>query len=256
MLYIHQLKDLTQKSADIESVFILRELKTKTPKPLTEENVAEHFSLFYVSDSEKNAMQRAYELIDTTIKDLVQLAKMQDPDFEPVNLQRAVKMLEEIPGPLLHNLNYAKEISAWQQGMSKEFPYLINSIPLLSTQQEKLTCNSKLNHIFEKLLRSQDIAFRYHDIINEAQSSRIANLHESMAKGFLFRTFLEEEIKKHDFSKIRNRLAPGKLEAVERIQARVSDIKKGVDAAYELNMRMIVWALHVYAYIKWMTSSG
>ncbi|MBN2458830.1 hypothetical protein JXB28_00970 [Candidatus Woesearchaeota archaeon] len=256
MLYIHQLKDLTQKSADIESIFILRELKQKTPLPLTELKIMNYFSLFFVSESEKNSMSRAYSLIDPAVQDLIHLAKMQDPDFEPINLKRAVDMLREIPQPLINNLNYAKEVGAWQEGMSKDFAPLLNSIPHLGSQQERISCNDKLNAIFEKLLRTKDMAFNYRDIINEAQTARITNLNESLSKGFLFRTFLEEEIKKHDFSIIRNRIAPGKLEAVERINARVGEIKKGVEAAYEVNRRMIVWALNIYAYIRWMTTPG
>lgn len=252
MLYVHQLKDLTAKSADIESVFIIRELKQKTPLPLTEEKIREYFSLFFVSESEKNAMSRAYSLIDTTMQDIIQLAHMNDPELEPINLQRALNMLKEIPQPLLNNLNYAKEVSAWQEGLVKEFPYLISSIPNLSTHQEKVNCNIKLNSIFEKLLRSNDMAFNYKDVINEAHTSRMNDLSESMARGFLFHIFLEEELKKVDFSKIKQRISPGKLEAVERIHARVDDIKKGVDAAYDVNMRMIIWAINVYGYIKWM----
>lgn len=256
MLYIHQLKDLTQKSADIESVFIIRELKQKTPLPLTELKVMNYFSLFFVSESEKNAMNRAYSLIDTTIQDILQLGKLEDPDFEPVNLQRAINMLKEIPDPLINNLNYAKEIGAWQEEMSKEFAPLLNTIPHLSSQQERVACNNRLNSIFEKLLRTKDMAFNYRDIIYEAQTSRMANLNESLTRGFLFRTLLEEEIKKHDFNIIKHRIAPAKLEAVERINARAAEIKKGVDAAYEVNMRMLVWGLNIYAYIKWMTTPG
>jgi hypothetical protein len=252
MLYVHQLKDLTAKSADIESVFIIRELKQKTPLPLTEEKIGEYFSLFFVSESEKNAMARAYSLIDTTMQDIIQLAHMNDSELEPINLQRAINMLKEIPQPLLNNLNYAKEVSAWQEGLVKEFPHLITSIPHLKAQQEKVACNIKLNAIFEKLLRNNEMAFAYKDVINEAHTSRMNDLSESMGKGFLFHIFLEEELKKLDFSKIKQRISPGKLEAVERIHARVNDIKKGVDAAYELNMRMVTWAINIYGYIKWM----
>jgi hypothetical protein len=256
MLYIHQLKDLTQKSADIESVFILRELKQKTPQPLTELKIMNYFSLFFVSESEKNAMNRAYGLIDAVIQDIIQLGKLEDPDFEPINLQRAISMLKEIPDPLINNLNYAKEIGAWQEEMSKEFAPLLNSIQHLSSQQERVSCNNKLNAIFEKMLRTKDMAFNYRDVVYEAQTSRMANLHESLSRGFLFRTLLEEEIKKSDFNIIKHRIAPSKLEAVERINARVAEIKKGVDAAYEVNMRMLVWGLNIYAYIKWMTTPG
>ena len=59
MLYIHQLKDLTPKSADIEVVPVIREIKTRTPYPLREENVKDYFELFFVSESEKKTMQRA-----------------------------------------------------------------------------------------------------------------------------------------------------------------------------------------------------
>ena len=85
MLYTHQLKDLTPKSADIEAVHVIRELKTRTPLPLREADIREYFELFFVSESEKKIMAQALELIPAVIDEIYLLGSANDHDFEPVN---------------------------------------------------------------------------------------------------------------------------------------------------------------------------
>jgi hypothetical protein len=257
MLYIHQLKDLTPRSADIEVVPFIREIKTRTPLPLREEHVKEYFELFFVSESEKKAMTRAFEIIPAAITEIQALLNTHDPDYEPVNLQRAMTMLNEIPPFLLNNLNYAKEIFDWQNELVTGFAPLFNQLPNLKimSQQEKIEVNNQLNNIFEKLLRSSEFSFNYKDVVSEGQISRMKDLNESMEKGFFFRVLLEEEIKKQSFDIIKSRISGEKLRKVDLTRMKISDIKKGVDAAYDLNMRMLQWALVVYGYIKWLSGT-
>jgi hypothetical protein len=255
MLYIHQLKDLTPRSADIEVVTVIREIKTRTPLPLREENVRQYFELFFVSESEKKSMTKALEIIPASITEIQALLSTQDREYEAVNLQRAITMLNEIPQFLLNNLNYAKEIADWQDGFASSFAPLFNQLTTLKTksQDEKIEVNNQLNNIFEKLLRSSEFAFNYKDVVSEGQTSRMKDLNESMEKGFFFHVLLEEEIKKQSFDIIKSRISGEKLRKVDLTRMKISDIKRGVDAAYDLNMRMLQWALVVYGYIKWLS---
>ncbi|MBN2053115.1 hypothetical protein JW756_06430 [Candidatus Woesearchaeota archaeon] len=255
MLYIHQLKDLTPKSADIEAVPLIREIKTRTPLPLREEHVRSYFELFFVSESELRSMIKAHELIPQAVQEVQALLHANDHDYEAVNLQRAITMLKEIPPFLLNNINYAREIGVWQSDFVISFTKLFNQLPNIKHQPEefKKDINDELNNVFEKILRNNDMAFNYKDVVSEGQTSRIGDLSESMEKGFFFHVLLEEEIKKHSFEIIKHRIPGEKVRKVDSIRLKVEEIKKGVDAAYELNMRMINWALVIYGYIKWLT---
>lgn len=256
MLYIHQLKDLTPKSADIEVVPVIREIKTRTPYPLKAADVKDYLELFYVSESEKLAMGKALEQIPSAIIDIQALLNSKDPDYEPVNLQRAITMLKEIPPFLLTNLNYAREIGAWQEGFVADFASFFNIIPNLKNkgQEEKVAVNNKLNSIFEKILRSNTMNFNYRDVVSEGQKSRMADLSESMGKGFLFKVSLQEEIKKQSFDFIKGRIPGEKLRKADFIKLKIDDVKKGVDAAYDFNFRMINFSLVIYGYIKWLST--
>jgi len=252
MLYIHQLKDLTPKSSEIESVFIIRDIKKKTPYPLSDDQILNYFSLFYVSESEKNAMTNAVEQVEPLMTEIKELMMSKDAVYEPINLQRALSMLSEIPSPLMTNLKYAQGIAEWQQFFVEQFATLFNTIPRLRSEQEKELCNQHLNKIFEKLLRNDNLAFNYKDIVNEAHTARMSDLSESMDKGFFFHIYLEEELRKLSFNEIKSRIPDEKLRRVENLHMKVREIKKGVDAAYEVNLRMVNWALIVYSYIKWL----
>ena len=66
MLYIHQLNQLTVKSAELESVYLIRELKQKTPYPLREEQLQNYFADFFISDTDKNVTEQALPLVQPT----------------------------------------------------------------------------------------------------------------------------------------------------------------------------------------------
>ena len=95
MLYIHSLRDLTQKTADIESTPIVRVIKDKFKLPIAEEKLKEHFSYLFVSDEDKQAIKNALDLIEPTTQEIVKLALTKDSDFELISLQRAYNILKE-----------------------------------------------------------------------------------------------------------------------------------------------------------------
>ena len=254
-MYIHQLKDLTPKSADIESTFIIRDIKKQTPPPLTYEKIFDYFSLYFVSESEKAKIAAAIEQVEPTINAIHQLAALHDPAFEPINMKRAVEMLEEMPEPLTINLNYLKGISIWQEEFTQDFAPLMNRIPQLSSPPERVEVNNKLNEIFNRLLRNDHMAFNFRDMVYEAQRNRMNDLYESLENGFLFKITLEDELKKLDFQVRRMKIPDAKLRVADEIRNSVRQVKAGVDAAYDVNLRMMNWALVVYSYIKMMMSS-
>jgi hypothetical protein len=251
-LYIHQLKDLTPKSADIESTFIIRDIKKQTPPPLTYEKIFDYFSLFFVSESEKGKIIRALELVEPTIQGIIELSNQKDQVHEPVNLKRAAEMLNDIPQPLNLNSDYLTAISMWQEEFTQDFAPLMNKLRLLSDPAERIKTNNELNAIFHRLLRNDQMAFNFMDIINEAQRNRMNDLFESMENGFFFKISLEDELKKLDFQTRKLKLPETKLRAADELKHNIKEIKAGVDAAYDANVRMVNWALVVYSYIKMM----
>lgn len=252
--YINQLKDLTPKSAEIESTFIIRELKKKTPLPLKYNEIFELFSLYFVSESEKQNIEQAIIKTEETISQIINIGHLKDSHFEPINLKRAVEMLHELPNPLALNLIYANSIFSWQEEFTQDFAPLMNKLPSLTSLQEREQINNELNNIFNKLLRNNILAFNYKDIINEAHKNRIHDLQESLENGFLFKLSLEDELRKTPYEERKKNIPEDKLVMAEEIKKKIKEIKKGVDAAYELNLRMVNWALIVYAYIKYITA--
>jgi hypothetical protein len=90
-------------------------------------------------------------------------------------------------------------------------------------------------------------------VVSEGQVSRVKDLGESMEKGFFFHVLLEEEIKKQSFELIKSRLSPEKVRRIDALRMSVEHIRKGVEAAYDMNMRMLQWSLVIYGYIKWLS---
>ena len=90
------------------------------------------------------------------------------------------------------------------------------------------------------------------DIINEAHVSNVGGLIESFGKGYFFHYTLEEELKKVNFESIMGRIPPESLQKVKEIEDNLVIIKKGIDRAYDVNMRQVNCALVLYSYVKWM----
>lgn len=252
MIYVHSLKDLNQKTADIESIYIIREIKEKNQVPIIEENLRNHISPFFVSNEDITIMKNSLDLIGPTIQKIRDLSKIQDIEYEPINIHRAISMLEEIFIPLLNNIYYFEDIFTWQEQASNEITNILNSIPTSKSNEEKLKINKELSETFEKILRNKEFRFNYNGIINDGLLERIKNLNESMENGFLFHVTLEEHLNKVNFDVIRKRISSHKLEIAENIAQDIIKIKKGVELVYKKNMHIINIALILYAYIKWL----
>jgi len=252
MLYIHTLKDLNQKFADVESIPLIREINTNNTFPLSDEKVKNHFSTFFVSNTDIEVMNKSLELIPTTIQDIIDLSKTKEY-YELINIKRACSLLQEIPESLEKNINYAKRILEWQELFISQITTVLNNVPLAKNESEKRFYNERLNSIFEKLLRNKvSFVFNFQDIINEAQLTHIKDLSEGMINGFLFHIKLEEHLKKHDFDTIKKRIPNEEIEKVNAIHKKIISIKGGVERAYDHNMRMVTLSVILYSYIKWL----
>lgn len=256
MLYIHKLSNLSPRTADVESVYLVRDMKQKTPYPLQENHVNDYLLEFAVSDTDRATMIQAVPLIEPTIEMIRNLLLERNALHEPVNLQRAIQILEELPTVLMNNITYVEEISEWQNKCITEIVPLLNSIPKLRTKEQKIACDQQLNVMFQRILRNKDFGFNFLDIINEAHVAHLAGLSDGMQKGYFFHFSLEEELKKLGFQDIKRRIPPDKFAEVEQIAQNISHIKRGVERAYQVNMRMVNLALVLYAYVRWMMSEG
>ncbi len=254
MLYIHKLNQLTPKTAEVESVYLIRELKQKTPLPLKEQQMENYLLEFTISDTDRAMMMQAVPLVQPIIDQLKQMLMERNPLHESVNIQRAIQTLEEMPQALINNINYVEDIGAWQARAIMELTALFNTIPKLRSKDQKVACDQELNVVFQRILRNKDFAFNFYDIINEAQVQHITDLHEAMNKGYFFHFTLEEELKKIDFNGIKHRIPPEKMQQIEEITKDLFHIKRGVERAYQVNMRMVNYALILFAYVKWMMS--
>ncbi len=255
MLYIHALHHLTPKTADVESVYLIREIKGKTPFPLKEQQMQEYFSDFLVSETDTQLMAQTLALVEPTIQAIEKLLQENDPLHESVALQRTLQMLKNVPLAMEKNLSFTEAIMYWQQGtFIPDVTAVFNSLPTLKTREEKIAGNDQLKGIFGRILRNNDFAFKGHDLVNEGQVSEMNALQESLNKGFLFHYTLEEELRKESFENIKQRIPPARVQEVEQIKKNIEEIKKGVERAYQCNMRMVNTALVMYAYVKWLNS--
>ncbi|MBI2662896.1 hypothetical protein HYX11_05565 [Candidatus Woesearchaeota archaeon] len=254
MLYIHTLHNLTPKTADVESVYLIRDIKDKTPYPLKEERMANYFAQFVLKDEEEKVMKNSLELVEPTLAKVRTLITKKDELHESVNLQRTEQILSDVTAPINKNLEYFNEIFIWQQNFIQEMSLIFNSLPKLRTREEKVAGNDKLNVLFQRVLRNDRFGFNGFDIVNERQVEEFKALHESMLKGYLFHYSLEEELRKASFADIKSRISEDRLKEVEEIYRDILEIQKGINVAYEANMRMVNLALVMYAYVKWLNS--
>ena len=252
MLYIHSLRDLTQKTADIESTPIVRVIKDKFKLPIAEEKLKEHFSYLFVSDEDKQAIKNALDLIEQTMQEIVKLALTKDSDFELISLQRAYNILKAMPGNLAKDLEFTEEISSWQNQFALEAVDVLNNLSSLKSKEEKISYNKKLNEFFVKILRSNEFRFNCQDIINEVQLEAIKSLSEGMSEGFFLHRTLEEHMNNLKVERVRVRISADKLAAVDNIASNMEQIRRGIETAYKINMNMINWSILLYAYIRWL----
>ena len=251
MIYIHSLKDLNPKNADIESVQIIREIKKKKAIPLPESEFKRVFYDYFLSDGDKKIIKNAIGLITSLLNEIEEILKSHNNLYEPIDLERAIHILREIPTPLLNNLRFAEEIADLKDNILGEFALILNKLPLLRKKEEKMEYNQKLSISFEKILRNKELYFNSEGIISEAELEHITSLGSSMVKGFFFHITLEEEIRKEKFSIISKRIPAQELAKVQKITQKILEIEKGVGKAYDNNLRMVNLAVMLYSYIKW-----
>ncbi|MCX6707061.1 MAG: hypothetical protein NT001_02880 [Candidatus Woesearchaeota archaeon] len=251
MIYIHELKELNVKSADIESVPIIRAIKEKHKLPLSEESLMMDFSGFMVRQSDIAAMESAAQIIPSVMEEIMQFSKISS-NAEQINLKRAHTGMQEIIDHLNVNINYAKDIHSWQCYSIGQMTSLINMAPSLKTREAKQAFNKELSPLFEKILRNEKFVMLFFDMIHEAQIERIKGIVQAMEEGTFFHFGIQEHLNRMTFSEMRNRLPKEELDLFDSISAKVYKIKEGVDAAYNLNHRMIGFAVQFYSYIKWL----
>lgn len=258
MLYIHKLSDFNDKSADIESITIVRDLKGKIGFPVTQTYLERCFSDYFITENDIMLMENSLALIGPTRNMVEGFAASNNPFYEPVNLQRVLQIINSIPGDLSNSVAYAKEMFAYQRQIVFDLVPILNAIPSLRAQEDKISVNKTLNMYFDKILRhrepASDFDFRYLDIIHESHLSGLTGLEESMKKGFLFHITLEEELKKLDFFEIKSRIPPELLKNAEDLEKNIFAIRKGVEKAYLINMQMLNYAVMMYSCIKWVSS--
>lgn len=224
MNYIHTLSDLSPRSAEIESVLLIRDLRYKTSFPLNEAQFCDYISGFFISGIDIDAISRAIELVPSIIEDISKRPATVTYE-DPLHVGRANAALAEIPDALANNLNYMKEIYAWQQEALPELVSLLNKIPLLK-EEEKPGYDEKITAIFTRLLRnSRDFKFSTEGMITEVHLSMIRNLAASMEK-----------------------------EVINDTKKKVTELKNAVERAYDNNLRMVSLAVALYAYVKMFSS--
>jgi len=254
MLYIHQLTHLSPKMADLESVYLVRDLREKVKLPLKEEVMEEAFCEFFVSSSELQLVEESAALVEPTIESIKSLAQLESELYEAVSLQRAIQALQPITAALESNLAYLQQVQVWQATSASGMTLLLNQIPKLRTQEEKLRVNDEIKGLFQFLLRNQGFIFHAPDMVHEGPVAQVNGLVESMQKGFFFHVSLEEEYKKVDFNTIKRLVPAEELQRVEQIEQNILKIKKAADTAYNANMRMVNLSVILYSYVKWLTN--
>ncbi len=255
MLYIHKLSDLNPKSAEIESVPFVRGMNLSGSFPFTQQKMGELFAETAISDSDLAVVAESLQLLEPTLAKLNELAARADRVYEPVNVGRAIQCLKSLVLPLANNLQYGREAVALQQQFMARAAGLLNAIPNLRTSEEKSKLNAEISAYFEKVLRSKGLSFSHLDLVHEAQTGLVRDLAESFRKGYLFHITLEEELRKATFANIKSRIPFEKLKESDEIEAAIRCIGEGVEQAYGLNMKMLLWAVIFYSCIKLVTVS-
>jgi hypothetical protein len=254
MLYIHKLPDLNMKSAEIESISVIRELRIVSHFPVSEEFMNSQLTAYFARADELKMMGEALALIPFVSEQLVRLLAEKNEVHEPINVYRSIQLLKQIQQPLQNNLAYVSQLDSAQAQLAGKMTELINKIPGMAAPEDISAVNEALSSIFENLLRSKSMVFNCYDIINESHTGIANGLLESMRNGYLFHVTLEEEMKKADFARIQLHILREKLDEAEAIRQNILTIKKGVDAAYNVNMKTVELAVLLYSMIKWASA--
>ncbi len=250
MLYTHKLGDLGRRTVENESIDIVREIKQKLRYPFNEQAMKEYFERFRILDSDLAVIEKGIPLCEPTAQMVEGALALNDETFESINLQRTVVSMRSVPTPLVANLAYSWELAQGHDDFVKEFTAILNVLPRLRTQEDKMAANTRVNELFAKLLRHSDFSFRSNDIIHEGQVTMLQGLLESIGRGYFFHYTLEEELKKIDFSELKRRIPHHHLTTNDTITRNIMTVQNSVDKAYVLNFRVVELATVMYAFIK------
>ena len=144
MLYIHKLSQFNQKAADLESVYLIRELKQKTPFPFINNQIQELLTEFLVSDTDKTLIEQALPLIEPTIAIANKLVDEKSELHETANCIRTTQILRELPVPIQNSLLYVYDLHNWQKQFTEEITPLLNSLSKLRNADQKIVANYSL----------------------------------------------------------------------------------------------------------------
>ncbi|PIZ52437.1 hypothetical protein COY27_00385 [Candidatus Woesearchaeota archaeon CG_4_10_14_0_2_um_filter_33_13] len=251
MIYIHNLRSLNQKSAETEATYLLRPLREKAKFPLNDAFLIKELDSFFISNTDLETISLAFPLLEKLPLDLEQLKKDNQGElYENINILRTHALLKEFPEPLQNNLQYLKDLMQWQNGDLLNLFAFFNQIPYLKINN-KAELNTKLNNLFQTLLRTSNFTFGAMDIINEAHLEHSRGLVESFSKGYLIHIYLEEQMKALSFEQISRRVPPAELQKLKEMEGNIKIINKSIEKAYEVNMRMIELAVNLYTFTKW-----
>jgi len=249
LTYIYSLKDLNQKSAEIESTPIARDMRTKLKFPVTYEIMDMILSPYFISDKEWSLMNDCFDSISPLIKD-ISAVPLDKPLLEPVNVQRAISMLSSIEPNLSNNIGYAIGLRQNKEKMLRDFVAALNMLRTQVHPYSLAEANKAFNDVFTSILRSDNFLFNAEGLVDEGQVKTIVSLHESMTLGYFFHKTLEDELKKLEFSKIKHKFPDDLVKQSDDFTKRIASIKSGFEAAYIHNMRMLEMALILYACLK------
>ncbi|MBW3017472.1 hypothetical protein KY316_03790, partial [Candidatus Woesearchaeota archaeon] len=199
---------------------------------------------------DKELMANAFSLIKPTLAELREISKKKDPVHEPINIARAIDMLESLYEPLSATIKFSELVENSRTAMIQSLVYSFNTLPKAKAKELQVQVNAKLNEVFTTILRCTDFRFNESGVVGEAELKKARALNESMANGYFFHVSLEEEIKKLKFASIRERIPASQLKQYDDIAVKINSIKTGIERAHEHNMLMVNLAVLLYSYIK------
>ncbi|MFA5141764.1 MAG: hypothetical protein WC471_02240 [Candidatus Woesearchaeota archaeon] len=249
MLYIYTLKDLNFRSAEVEALPLMRDIRKNIKFPISKEMLRLEFSKYFGAMEDLNVMQHSLKLIPEVMLQVVSLPKNSNI-YEVISLQRAYTGLNEILQPLEKNILYTKEIIEWQDTFLEELATTLNKMPVMKTLEEKKQFDIAINKFCEKILRNNiDFVFNFYDIVNEAQVARLKDMTEAINQGAFFHITLEEHLKHLEIKEIKQRLPAYELDKVDDIARKINVIRKGVEIAYQNNFKIVEMSILLLAYV-------
>src|SRR3989338_1961452 len=208
MLFIHKLSDLSIRSAQSESIPLIRSFRKQLSFPVGD--LSPLFRECMISDNEISQMNSGLDSVGIMMEKARSLLREKAGIHEPINLNRLIQSLELVPQLLEANIAFAKEMQEWRPQLLKEIEAIINTLPFLRTAEQKNAANEKISTIFSRLLRNPEFKFNYAGLIHEGHVEMSTGLASGMEKGYIFHIALEEEIHKVPFSVIKQRMPEDK----------------------------------------------